>query len=68
MDQSMDTMAEKGRGTDDVMGHLTTGEIVVPLPIAQNQQALAMLTMTGMTLPTEWLCQANKTLDENSGL
>lgn len=45
MDQSMDTMAEKGRGTDDVMGHLTTGEIVVPLPIAQNQQALAMLTM-----------------------
>jgi len=41
----MDTMADEGRVTDDVMAHLTTGEIVVPLPIAQNKQALAMLTM-----------------------
>lgn len=44
-DAAMDQMAEEGRVTDDVMAHLTTGEIVVPLHIAQNKQALAMLTM-----------------------
>jgi len=41
----MDVMAEEGRVTDDVMAHLTTGEIVVPVHIAQNKQAVAMLTM-----------------------
>ena len=29
-DAAMDAMAEEGRGTDDVMAHLTTGEIVIP--------------------------------------
>jgi len=41
----MDDMAEEGRGTDSVMAHLTNGEIVIPLPIAQSPQAKAMLTM-----------------------
>lgn len=45
-DAAMDTMAEEGRVTDDVMAHLTKGEIVVPLHIVRSlpaQQTLKMM-------------------------
>lgn len=44
-DAAMDNMAEEGRGTDSVMAHLTNGEIVIPLPLAQNKRFVEMLTM-----------------------
>lgn len=44
-DQAMDAMAEEGRGTDTVMAHMTIGEIVIPLPLAQNERFVEMLTM-----------------------
>lgn len=36
MDDEYEDMAEKGRGGDDVMGHLTRGEIVIPVNIAEK--------------------------------
>lgn len=44
-DQAMDTMAEEGRVTDDVMAHLTTGEIVIPLNISSNERAFEQLAL-----------------------
>lgn len=44
-DQAMDAMAEEGRVTDDVMAHLTEGEIVIPLAIAHNRRAVQQLAM-----------------------
>lgn len=41
----MDDMAEEGRVTDDVMGHLTTGEIVIPLNISTNERAFEQLAL-----------------------
>lgn len=36
MDDDYEDMAEKGRGDDDVMGHLTRGEIVIPTDLAEK--------------------------------
>lgn len=36
MDDEYEDMAEKGRGGDDVMGHLTRGEIVIPTDLAEK--------------------------------
>lgn len=44
-DAAMDDMADEGRGTDTVMAHLTVGEIVIPLPLAQNERFVEHLTM-----------------------
>ena len=44
-DQAMDVMADEGRVTDDVMAHLTHGEIVIPLSIAHNKKAAQMIAM-----------------------
>lgn len=44
-DQAMDAMAEEGRVTDDVMAHLTTGEIVIPLNISTNERAFEQLAL-----------------------
>lgn len=44
-DQAMDAMAEEGRVTDDVMAHLTEGEIVIPLAIAHNRRAVQQIAM-----------------------
>lgn len=41
----MDAMAEEGRVTDDVMAHLTEGEIVIPLSIAHNRRAVQQIAM-----------------------
>lgn len=38
-----DDLEEKGRGTDNVIGHLTVGEIVLPLPIANDPGMQKML-------------------------
>lgn len=34
---------EAGRGTDDSLGHLTTGEVVIPVEFMQDAQTLEML-------------------------
>lgn len=44
-DQAMDNMADEGRVTDDVMAHLTTGEIVIPLNISTNERAFEQLAL-----------------------
>lgn len=44
-DQAMDDMAEEGRVTDTVMGHLTNGEIVIPLNISTNERAFDQLAL-----------------------
>lgn len=36
MDDEYEDMAEEGRGGDDVMGHLTRGEIVIPVNLAEK--------------------------------
>lgn len=36
MDDEMEDAAEAGRNGDDVMGHLTRGEIVIPVPLAEK--------------------------------
>ena len=41
----MDAMAEDGRVTDTVMGHLTNGEIVIPLAISTNERAFEQLAL-----------------------
>ncbi len=38
-----DAMEQAGRATDDAMGHLTTGEIVIPLPMLEDPQVMEML-------------------------
>lgn len=44
-DQAMDAMADEGRKGDDIMAHLTTGEIVIPLAISTNERAFEQLAL-----------------------
>lgn len=43
IEQVMDEAADEGRGGDDVMAHLSTGEIVLPLPLANDPEIRKML-------------------------
>lgn len=50
MDDKYDDMAEKGRGTDEVMGHLTVGEIVLPVELAQKLEPMLKKEFEAMDL------------------
>ncbi len=46
LEESMDKAAKKGRGTDDTVGHLTKGEVIIPAQIMadpKNKQMIAEL-------------------------
>jgi len=46
LEESMDKAAKKGRGTDDMVGHLTKGEVIIPAQIMadpKNKQMIAEL-------------------------
>lgn len=53
MDDKYDDMAEKGRGTDEVMGHLTVGEIVLPVELAQKLEPMLKKEFEAMDLDIE---------------
>jgi hypothetical protein len=53
MDDKYDDMAEKGRGTDEVMGHLTVGEIVLPVELAQKLESMLKKEFEAMDLDIE---------------
>lgn len=50
MDDEYEDMAEEGRGGDEVMGHLTPGEIVLPLPLAQKLESMLKKEFEAMDL------------------
>jgi hypothetical protein len=53
MDDEYEDMAEKGRGTDEVMGHLTVGEIVLPVELAQKLEPMLKKEFEAMDLDIE---------------
>lgn len=53
MDDEYEDMAEEGRGGDEVMGHLTPGEIVLPLPLAQKLESMLKKEFEAMDLDIE---------------
>jgi hypothetical protein len=58
MNQPMNDPEDAGRGTDNVLGHLTTGELVVPIDIVndpQNRKALEQMFAASNTNFNEFL-------------
>ena len=58
MNQPMDNPEDAGRGTDNVLGHLTTGELVVPVDIVndpRNRQILEQMFASSNTNFNEFL-------------
>lgn len=43
LEEYSDKIAEEGRGEDDVIGHLTRGEVVIPKEFMENEEVAAML-------------------------
>lgn len=43
LEQHSEKIAEEGRGEDEVIGHLTKGEVIIPKEFMENEEVAAML-------------------------
>jgi hypothetical protein len=67
--EDMEDMAEKGRNGDTVMGHLTPGEVVLPLPLVQKlaEPLKKAFEAAGMDMDQYTVGHEKNSINEESG-